>query len=214
MDSDRTDDHTVTVLVAGDPDLSDALRMPSGDLETVGHVVTGNEAIAFVLTELPDLLLLDVRIEEPDARAVCRRIREWAPATRVVAATLVDDETAYTTVVAGAAAAVRIDDDDTTLARTLRAVNRGESVLLPRIAGRLMHDVDAWARRSADPIYPPPTLTATEREVLSRLDEGIDAETIAETHAVTTHLVNLHAGFAVAKLHRYVLGSERIAAEG
>ena len=79
------------------------------------------------------------------------------------------------------------------------------------MAIRLLHDLDAWAQRSADPLYPPPTLTATEREVLARIGEGVEPEAIAETHAVTTHLVNLHAGFAVAKLHRYVLGSERIA---
>ena len=76
-----------------------------------------------------------------------------------------------------------------------------------------MHDIDAWARRGADPIHPPPTLTATEREVLDRISDGTDPSEIARIHAVTTHLVNLHAGFAVAKLHRYVLGSERIAAQ-
>ena len=212
MDSDRSDDHIVTVLVAGDPRLGDALQVPTGDVEIVGRAVTGNEAIASVLTELPDILLLDVRIEEPDARAVCRRIREWAPATRVVAATGADDERAYTTIVAGAAGAILLEDDDR-MVRTLHEVARGESVLLPRMAGRLLHDLDAWAQRSADPIHPPPTLTATEREVLTRVGEGVTVESIAETHAVTTHLVNLHAGFAVAKLHRYVLGAERIAAE-
>ena len=57
---------------------------------------------------------------------------------------------------------------------------------------------------------PPPPLTATAREVLDRIGRGSDPEPIAATHAVTPHLVNLHAGFAVAKLHRYVLGSEQI----
>jgi DNA-binding NarL/FixJ family response regulator len=214
MDSDRIDDHTNTVIVAGDPDLSGALRDVGDRLEVVEHVATGTEAIARVLAELPDLLLLDVHLEEPDARAVCRRIRDWAPATRVVAATANDDERAYTTLVAGATAAVRLTDDAETVARTLRSVARGESILLARMANRLIHDLDAWAQRSADPLHPPPTLTATEREVLSSVGQGVTVEAIAEAHAVTTHLVNLHAGFAVGKLHRYVLGNERIAAEG
>lgn len=213
MDANTTDEDATTVLVAGDPRLSDPLRLPRGDLEVVGHVTCGNEAINHVLTELPDILLLDVRIEESDARAVCRRLREWAPATRVVAATPADDESAYTTVVAGASGAVLLSDDDERVVRTIREVARGESVLLSRMALRVLHDLDAWAQRSADPIYPPPTLTETEREVLARLGEGVAVADIAATHAVTTHLVNLHAGFAVAKLHRYVHGSERIAAE-
>jgi two-component system, NarL family, response regulator DevR len=204
----------VTVLVAGDPGTPAPLAVPAGpEIEVIGHVGTGNEAIARVLTELPDVLLLDTRIAEPDARAVCRRIREWAPATRVLAATEHDDEHAYTTVVAGAAGAVLYDIDEATVVTTLCEVARGESVLLARMATRLLHDLDAWARRSADPLYPPPTLTATEREVLARIGEGVDPATIAAAHSVTSHLVNLHTGFAVAKLHRYVLGSERIAAD-
>ena len=204
----------VTVLVAGDPGIGAPPAVPVGaEIDVVGQVDTGNEAISMVLTELPDVLLLDTRIVETDARAVCRRIREWAPATRVLAATEHDDEQAYTTVVAGAAGAVRRDVDNSTIVAALCEVARGESVLLPRMASRLLHDLDAWAERSADPLHPPPTLTATEREVLTRIGQGVDPAMIAVTHAVTSHLVNLHAGFAVAKLHRYVLGSERIAAD-
>jgi len=213
MDSDATNDDTITVLVAGDPALSDALRVPTQHVDVVGHVPTGHEAVACVLTEIPDVLLLDVRIQESDARAVCRRVREWAPATKVVAATAQDDERAYTTVVAGAAGAVLLKADEATHTRTILDVARGEAVLLSRMAQRVLHDLDAWAQRAADPLYPPPTLTATEREVLARLGEGATPASIAATHAVTTHLVNLHAGFAVAKLHHYVLGSERVAAQ-
>ncbi len=204
----------MTVLIAGDPGIGAPPAIPAGaEIDVVGQVDTGNEAISMVLTELPDVLLLDTRILETDARAVCRRIREWAPATRVLAATEHDDEQAYTTVVAGAAGAVRRDVDNATIVAALSEVARGESVLLPRMASRLLHDLDAWAERSADPLHPPPTLTATEREVLTRIGQGVDPAMIAVTHAVTSHLVNLHAGFAVAKLHRYVLGSERIAAD-
>jgi DNA-binding NarL/FixJ family response regulator len=204
----------VTVVVAGDPAIANALRAPRSDeIDVVAHALTGNEAVARVLTVLPDVLLLDTRLAEPDARAVCRRIREWAPATKVMAVTSRDDEHAYTTVVAGAAGAIFLTDDDATMSLGIQRVARGEAVLLSRIAVRLLHDVDAWAVRSADPIYPPPTLTATEREVLRRIGEGLDSEAIAASHGVTSHLVNLHAGFAVAKLHRYVHGAERIAAE-
>ncbi|MFT5202290.1 MAG: DNA-binding NarL/FixJ family response regulator [Candidatus Aldehydirespiratoraceae bacterium] len=208
------DDERVAVVVAGDPAIANSLRTPQSDeINVVAHVPTGKEAVARVLTDLPDVLLLDIRIAESDARAVCRRIRQWAPATKIVAVTSLDDENAYTTVVAGAMGAVFLADDDATMSLVIQQVARGEAVLLPRIALRLLHDVDAWAERSADPIYPPPTLTATEREVLRRLGEGVDSEAIARSHGVTSHLVNLHAGFAVTKLHRYVHGAEHIAAE-
>ncbi len=214
MDSGRILDEAVTVLVAGDPGMGPEPGATAAGVEIIGRAATGNDAVNQVLEELPDILLLDVRIVDIDARAVCRRVRDWAPATRIVAATPADDEAAYTTIVAGAVGAVLLDTDDANLDRTLREVNRGEAVLLTHMAGRLMGDLDAWAHRSADPIHPPPTLTATEREVLTRLAAGDSSADIARSHAVTTHLVNLHAGFAVTKLHRYVHGSERIAAEG
>ena len=131
----------------------------------------------------------------------------------MLAATPLDSESAYTTVVAGATGAVLLGESDETLLRSIREASRGEAVLLPRMALRLLHDLDAWAERSADPLNPPPSLTATEREVLGRIGEGVKPSVIATAHGVTAHLVNLHAGFAIAKLHRFVLGAERIAAE-
>lgn len=206
--------NTVTVLVAGDPARTPDLAASLGpDVEVIGLLPTGNEAIARVLTDLPDVLLLETHIGDPDARAVCRRIREWAPATRVLAVIEADNELAYTTLVAGANGAVVIHDDAIASPLPVHEIARGEAILPSRMARRLLHDVDAWAARSADPIHPPPTLTATEREVLVRLGEGATSDSIAVAHSVTPHLVNLHTGFAVAKLHRYVLGAERIAAE-
>lgn len=205
----------VTVLVGAPADSSPALVAPTTEtVAVIGRVTTGNETIERVLDELPAVLLLDQRIGGPDARAVCRRVREWAPATRVLSVVERDDEQAYTTLVAGAAGAVLLSDDTAGVGRAVVGLDRGESVLLPRMAGRLLHDLDAWAGRSADPIHPPPTLTATEREVLVRRSERAEPEAIAAAHGVTPHLVNLHAGFAVAKLHRYVIVSERIAADG
>ncbi len=202
---------TVTALVGGAIDTPVATD-PGAPLEVLGRALTGSDVVGRVVLDLPDVLVIDTRIDDPDVRAVCRRIRDWAPATRVIAVAQADDEAAYTTVVAGASACILASEDPAALADAAMAVARGESVLLPRMALRLVNDVDAWAQRSGDPLYPSPTLTATEREVLVGLGGGQSPAEIAATHSVTPHLVNLHAGFAVAKLHRYVLGAERIAA--
>ncbi len=203
-------DEMVTVLVAGTGVRSAAV---SDGVEIIGHADTGNAALERVVAELPDVLLLDAAIDGVDVTTLCRQIREWAPATRILVMTGADDDAAYTTVVSGAAGIVESVTTSETTGHAVRAVARGESLLLPHAARRLMHDIDAWAEQSADPIHPPPTLTATEREVLTRLAEGLVPIQIAEVHAVTARLVNVHAGYAVAKLQRYVLGEERIAAE-
>ncbi len=204
-------DETITVVVGGE--IPDPTSAPAGPtLDVLGRVLSGDEAVALVLTDLPDVLVLETRIRDHDVRAVCRRVREWAPATRVLTVSPLDDEGAYTSLVAGAAGSILADAEPAQVAASIVAVARGEGVLQPRMASRLLHDIDSWAQRAADPIYPPPTLTATEREVLAALAAGRSPGAIASAHAVTDRLVNLHAGFAVAKLHRYVLGAETIAA--
>ena len=202
-------DDTITVISAG------ATGVPAHPrIRSAGHAETGAEAVAKVLTEVPDVLVLDARIDDPDARQVCRRIREWAPATQVLAVSTLDDEAVYTTLIAGAMGAVLSSINPHDLAEAVIATSRGESVLQARMAFRILHDIDQWAERSADPLYPPPTLTATEREVLGQLGSGQSADTIAATHAVTAHLVNLHASYAVTKLHRYVHGVSTLSAFG
>lgn len=181
-------------------------------IDVLTTAATGTETVAAVVTELPDVLVLDGRIADPDVRAVCRRIREWAPATRVLVVGELDDENLYSALVAGAAGAMLGDAPAEAWIDAIQATHRGESVLQSRMAFRILHDIDAWAERSADPLYPPPTLTSTEREVLGGIAAGKHVDTIATTYRVTPHLVLLHAGFAVGKLHRYVLGAEKIAA--
>lgn len=199
----------IRVITGGD------ITLPAHDrIDVIAAVPTGNEAVASVLTELPDVLVLDTQVDQPDSRAVCRRVREWAPATRVLATSRLDDEALYTTLVAGAAGAMLHEAPEVDWLDAIAATARGESVLQSRMAFRILHDIDAWAERSADPLYPPPTLTSTEREVLGSLGAGQSPATIAATHSVTTHLVNLHASYAVAKLHRYVLGAEKLSAYG
>ena len=87
-------------------------------------------------------------------------------------------------------------------------------MLPPRTARRLLNDLDAWASRSSDPLYPPPTLTSTEREVLAHLSAGEEPSRIASVFGVTGHLVNVHAGYAVAKLHRFMTGADSLATAG
>lgn len=202
-------DETVTVLLAGTGVRSATL---SEGVEVIGIAETGDAALERVVAELPDVLLLDAAIGGVDVTTLCRRIRECAPATRVLVMTGTDDEIAYAAVVSGAAGIVDSATAPETAGRAVRSVARGESLLLPHAARRLMHDIDTWAQKSADPLHPPPTLTATEREVLTRLAEGLVSVRIAEMHAVTARLVNVHAGYAVTKLQRYVLDEERIAA--
>src|SRR5947208_16347932 len=54
------------------------------DMEIVADVRTGREAIRVAAEQRPDVMLVDVRLEDSDGPTVCERVRAVAPATRVV----------------------------------------------------------------------------------------------------------------------------------
>jgi DNA-binding NarL/FixJ family response regulator len=229
-DTERQDlEHDlVTVLLAAPrgsagfddpaPDIDLVERPPGPDIDIVGRVHTGTDAVESVLDIMPDVLVIDSGIdngvEDISSRAACRRVQEWAPATRILAVAPDDGELLYTTVAAGASSALTVDRVGTHLADAANRLARGESLLPARVAHRLLSDLDKWAARSSDPLYPPPALTSTEREVLAHLGAGDEPSEIAKLFGVTSHLVNLHAGYAVAKLHRFLSGAEQLTVVG
>ncbi len=224
--SEPTEQDLVSVLVAAPRDafvvdasgltidLADPPGIGETDVEIIGRVHTGADAVERALDVMPDVLVLDARVSDGDARSVCRQIQEWAPATRVLVISPVDDECLYAIVASGASSALTELAGQCDIEDAAYRLARGESIIPARAARRLLNDVDAWAARSSDPLYPPPTLTSTEREVLAHISVGECAEEIAAAFGVTSHLVNMHMGYAVAKLHRYVTGTAFLASIG
>lgn len=221
-DTERQDpeQELVTVLLAAPcgapgfddptPDIDLVERPPGPEIDVVGRVHSGTDAVENVLEIMPDVLVIDSGIEDVSSRAACRRVQEWVPATKILAVAPDDDELLYTTVAAGASSAITVDRVRSHMADAANRLARGESLLPARVAQRLLNDLDAWAARSSDPLYPPPALTSTEREVLAHLGAGDEPSDIATLFGVTSHLVNLHTGYAVAKLHRFLSGAEQL----
>lgn len=200
----------IRVLVAA-TSIEPTMNPPrSDDIEIIGQVANGHSAVARVLSDGPDSVLLDARLTDIDATDVCRRINEWSPATKILTVTGLDDERAYETIVSGAHGAITLSSSAEETAEAIRCVHGGGSILMSRMSMRLIHDVDEWSHKSADPLYPPPSLTTTEREVIGGLADGMSPAAIAELFGVTAHLVHQHAGYAITKLHRFALGWGKI----
>jgi len=180
------------------------------DITIIGHVANGHSTVARVLSDDPDAVLLDARLSDVDAPSTCRRLNEWSPTTKILTVTGLDDERAYETIISGSFGAIPLRSNADTVANAIRCLHGGGSVLMSRMSMRLIHDIDEWSHKSADPLYPPPSLTTTEREVLGGLGDGMTPAAIGELFGVTAHLVHVHAGFAIAKLHRFALGWGKI----
>ena len=208
-------DDPITAVVVGPHEPS--TRIDHHRVAVVGTTADADDAVGLVLDHVPDVVVLEGSLGYDNVRDACRRTHAASPASRVTVLAPRDDEHAYATLVAGAVALIVTTDpvalEPRSLGRALAGIARGESLLTCRTAARLLHDVEAWSARSTDPLHPAPTLTATEREVLGRLAEGHRPADIAADHDVTARLVNIHTGYAVTKLQRYVVGAERLAVD-
>ena len=114
---------------------------------------------------------------------------------RVVAVADADDDRAYAAVRAGAVGVYLWSDPVSPVTEVVAGVARGEGVLTPGWAGRLVDEV-GWLNRESSPLRAP-ELTPTELEVVRRVASGATAAAVAALHGVTEHVVNVHAGIVV-----------------
>jgi NarL family two-component system response regulator LiaR len=165
------------------------------DMDVAGEATNGVEAVELVEHLLPDVVLMDLVMPEMDGIGAIRRIREVAPSTRVIALTsFADDEKVFPAIKAGAAGYLLKDVRPADLADAVRKASRGEALLAPSVAARLMQEVSG--ERPA-----PAGLTERELEVLRLIARGMPNKQIARELVVSEKTVKTHVSNILAKLH-------------
>jgi DNA-binding NarL/FixJ family response regulator len=188
----------IRVLVVDDhPVVRDGLRgVLDGepDMEVVGEAGNGAEALARVAAGPVDVVLLDLRMPVMGGVETITALRRTAPGVRVLVLTTFDtDRDVLPAVEAGATGYLLKDTPRDELLRAVRAAHRGEAVLSPAVAGRLMGQVRAPAAES---------LSARELEVLRLVAAGATNREAARRlfiseATVKTHLLHLYAKLGV-----------------
>jgi len=191
-------DRVVRVLVVDDhPVVRSGLVGMLGtceDLDVVGEAADGEEALARVAALAPDVVLMDLRMPRLDGAGATARIVAEHPASRVLVLTTYDtDGDIVRAVEAGATGYVLKDTPLPQLLDAVRAAARGETVLAPAVAARLMSRL----RHPA-----PEPLTPREVEVLGAVAMGlsnaeIGRELFIGEATVKTHLLRIFAKLGV-----------------
>jgi DNA-binding NarL/FixJ family response regulator len=164
------------------------------DFEVVGEAQNGEEAMEMTERLNPDVVLMDLRMPDLDGVAATARIKERHPQVRVLVLTTSDSGADILRAVeAGATGYLLKDVPRDELFRAVRAAARGEPVLAPRVAARLM------GRLRAPAVEPP---SDRELEVLTLVARGLTNRAIArQLHiseaTVKTHLVHVFAKLGV-----------------
>jgi NarL family two-component system response regulator LiaR len=166
-------------------------------IEVVGECGDGPSAIQAVRTMEPTVVLLDLFLPGQDGIGVLARIKQDRPATEVLMLTSSsDDEHLLAAVRAGALAYLPKTAGVEQVVGSVRAAARGESVLEPRIAARLVREVREVAvrRRPLDHLSP------RELEVLAALARGRSNRQIARGLSISEETVKAHVSSVLAKL--------------
>ncbi len=172
------------------------------DLTVVGEAGDGLEALALVAAAEPDVVLMDLRMPRMDGVTATERLAAAHPGVRVLVLTTYDtDADIVRAVAAGATGYLLKDAPLPQLADAVRAAARGETVLAPPVAARLVSRLRAPAAEAP---------TAREVEVLAGVARGltnaeIGRELFIGEATVKTHLLRVFAKLGVDDRTRAVM---------
>jgi DNA-binding NarL/FixJ family response regulator len=173
------------------------------DLELVGEAGNGEEAVALARSQLPDVVLMDVRMPMVDGIEATRRITTdpACEGVRIVILTTFDlDEYVYGALRAGASGFLLKDAAPEEVLAAVRVVAGGDALLAPSITRRLIERFAGLpAERRTDPQVLG-RLTEREREVLTLVAQGLSNAEIAARIFVSHATAKTHVGRVLTKL--------------
>ncbi len=195
MDSIRiliVDDHTV---------VRDGLSSVLGreaDMTVVGEASNGLEAIEETSRLKPDVILMDLRMPELDGVEAMKRIAENDPAANVLVLTTFDtDEYIFQAIEAGAKGFLLKDASHDELYKAVRAVSKGESLIEPGVAARVLSRFVELAQNQASPVD---ILSEREMDVLHKMASGNANKEIAAQLELSESTIKTHVARIFQKL--------------
>jgi two-component system, NarL family, response regulator LiaR len=163
------------------------------DLEIVGEAANGVEAVQMAHALRPEVVLMDLLMPVMDGIAAITQLRRELPDIEIVALTSVLEDTAVMGAIrAGAIGYLLKDTEADELRKAIKAAAAGQVQLSPKVAARLMREVQVPDS--------PETLTERETEVLRLLAHGCSNKEIAHTLSIGEKTVKTHVSNILSKL--------------
>jgi len=175
------------------------------DFEIVGEAGDGAAAIAAVRKEKPDVVLMDLRMPGVGGVEATRQIRAAQPEVRVIVlTTFEEDEEVFAALRAGAVGYLLKASPSEKLCEAIRLAARGESLLEPSVAAKLVAEFTRLAGRTPAEVKPTvdliEPLSLREREVLRFLAQGLSNKEIGQRLNIAEGTVKNHMSQVLGKL--------------
>ena len=198
---------TIRVLLTDDQALFreglETLLSVHKDIQVVGQAVNGQDAVEQALKLRPDVILMDMQMPILNGVGATRRLKQSLPDCRVIVLTTFDDkETIFDALRAGAVGYLLKDVGSAQLADSIRRTARGESILDPSVAAKVVAEfsrVSSLMGATRSEVLPEP-LSEREIELLRLVASGASNKEIGESLFITEGTVKNHITHILGKL--------------
>jgi DNA-binding NarL/FixJ family response regulator len=178
-----------------------ALLDAQPDLEVTGEAGNGAEGVELALQSHPDVVLMDLAMPVLDGIEATRRILAAGSSARILVVTSHDDDSLVLRALrAGATGFFLKDAAADRLAEAVRAVAKGDTLLAPPIARRLVESQlgSPGARPALRPRFDP--LTEREKDITRRLARGLSNAALAQELGLSEATIKTHVTRLLTKL--------------
>ena len=173
------------------------------DIQVVGQASNGQEAVEVAAQVDPDVVLMDMRMPVLDGVRATRRLKRAMPQCRVIVLTTFDDdEYVFDALRAGAVGYLLKDVASARLVEAIRATARGESILEPSVAAKVIAEFTRVSSMvpaaQMEQLVEP--LSERELEVLAGIAQGYSNREIASQLFIAEGTVKNHVTHILGKL--------------
>ncbi len=168
----------------------------------VEEASNGREGVEAARRLKPDLVIMDIRMPECDGIEATRLITTELPDTRIIMLTVSDsDDDLFEAISSGAHGYLLKDLRPEDLFDMIEGALKGEAVISPAMASRILTAFVDQAHRSAQVSESESELSPREREVLELASQGATNKQIAEKLYISVGTVKNHVHNILEKLH-------------
>ena len=176
-----------------------AFLLTQPDITVVAEAGSGEEAVRMAAQHIPDVILMDLIMPNMDGVEATRRVKQVSPRSQVLVLTSYhEDEHVFPALKAGALSYLLKDVSAAELASAVRKAAAGEAVLHPRVAARVIKELQG---RRAEVLNPFTELSERELEVLKLIADGLSNAEMAAKLVLSEKTVKGHVSNILSKLH-------------
>lgn len=174
-------------------------------VDVVGEAKNGRDAVEQTRKLLPDVILMDLRMPLMDGVEATRQIKREFPHIGIIALTMNEEQQhVFDLVRAGATGYLLKDSDSSQIVDAIRAIARGDSLIHPSVAGKILAEFSLLAEDKAhNRSLVDHDLTEREITVLRLVASGQTNKEVANSLELSEKTIKNHLGNIFHKLHVY-----------